>query len=56
VIVGATAGFQHIRLFARYQYGINNFLKPLNDQDIANRGDSFKGNISMLEAGLTFYF
>jgi len=56
VIAGATAGFEHFRVFARYQYGINNFLNPLNDKTLENNGEKFKGNISMLEAGLTIFF
>ena len=56
VIAGATAGFEHFRVFARYQYGVNNFFKPLNDETLENNGEEFKGNISMLEAGLTIYF
>ncbi len=57
VIAGAMAGFEHFRVFARYQYGINNFLTPLNEDGVLdNNGEEFKGNISMLEAGLTIFF
>ena len=44
--IGATAGFNHFRIRAQYQYGFTNMLNKLNDLEI--EGTNFKGNQSQV--------
>jgi hypothetical protein len=44
--IGATLGFQFIKLRAQYIYGFTNTLNKLNDKDLTT--EKFKGNQSML--------
>ncbi|WP_299521467.1 hypothetical protein [Winogradskyella sp.] len=44
--VGATLGFQFIKLRAQYIYGFTNMLNKLNDKNLTS--EKFKGNQSML--------
>lgn len=56
--VGITSGFESLRLWANYQYGINNFLNGLNDEGLEQRDpniEGFKGNISLINVGVVFY-
>ena len=46
--IGATLGFQFIKLRAQYIYGFTNMFGKLNDQDFAQVLDKFKGNQSMI--------
>ena len=50
--IGITAGVRHVRLNVSYQYGVNNLLGTLNNQ---NLGYSFKGNAGILNGNLTIY-
>ena len=50
--IGITAGVRHVRLNVSYQYGINNMLGNLNNQ---NLGYSFKGNAGILNGNLIIY-
>jgi hypothetical protein len=50
--IGITAGFRHIRLNVSYQYGVNNMLGNLNNQ---NLGIDFKGNPGILNGNLIVY-
>lgn len=52
--VGLTGGFEHFRLQVQYQYGINNILNKLNKQNLVTTED-FKGHLSLLMGGVTFY-
>lgn len=51
-VIGITAGVRHVRLNISYQYGINNMLGNLNNQ---NLGYSFKGNPGILNGNLIIY-
>jgi hypothetical protein len=51
-VVGITAGFTHFRANISYQYGINNMLGALNNQD---SGIKLKGNPGILNANLIIY-
>lgn len=51
-VVGVTAGFTHFRANISYQYGINNMLGALNNQDL---GIKLKGNAGILNANLIIY-
>ncbi len=44
--IGATAGFEHFRIRAQYQYGFTNMLNKLNNLEI--EGTKFKGNQSQV--------
>jgi hypothetical protein len=51
-VIGITAGVRHIRLNISYQYGVNNMLGNLNNQ---NLGYSFKGNPGIVNGNLIIY-
>lgn len=51
-VIGITAGFTHFRANISYQYGINNMLGALNNQDL---GIKLKGNPGILNANLIIY-
>lgn len=51
---GLTAGFEHIRIFGQYQYGVTNMLGKLNDKELENK--NFKGNSSTIIVGAVIYF
>lgn len=51
-VVGVTAGFTHFRANVSYQYGINNMLGALNNQDL---GIKLKGHPGILNANLIIY-
>ncbi|HWS61033.1 MAG TPA: outer membrane beta-barrel protein [Flavobacterium sp.] len=51
-VIGLTSGFRHVRLNISYQYGLNNMLGNLNNQDL---GYSFKGNPGILNGNLIIY-
>ena len=50
--IGITAGVKHVRLNVSYQYGLNNMLGNLNNQ---NLGYSFKGNPGIVNGNLIIY-
>ncbi|WP_309607829.1 outer membrane beta-barrel protein [Flavobacterium sp.] len=52
--VGLTAGVRHFRLHLEHQFGINNMLSKLNDQDIINK-PNFKGNAGISSVSLILY-
>ncbi|WP_396169275.1 PorT family protein [Flavobacterium sp.] len=51
-VIGITAGVRHVRLNVSYQYGLNNMLGNLNDQ---NLGYNFKGNPGIVTGNLIVY-
>jgi len=51
-VLGITAGVRHVRLNVSYQYGVNNMLGNLNDQ---NLGYNFKGNPGIVSGNLIVY-
>ncbi len=56
--VGLSGGLESFKLGVQYQYGINNFLNPLNDEGLDEKDGSlpnFKGNMSLIVATLTMY-
>ena len=56
--VGLSGGWESFKLWAQYQYGLNNFLKGLEDENLQETDPSvpsFKGNMSIIAAGVTFY-
>ena len=52
-LAGLSMGSKHFRVFAHYQYGLNNILKRLDKVDGANQ--KFKGNVSMIQLGIFLY-
>lgn len=51
---GITAGLEHFRISAQYQYGVTNMLGSLNDKDLEN--EDFKGNSSTIVLRGVIYF
>lgn len=51
---GITAGLEHFRIQAQYQYGVTNMLGKLNDKDLEYT--DFKGNSSTIIVGAVIYF
>jgi len=57
-VIGITGGFESVRFWANYQYGINNFLNGLNDEGLEQidpNVEEFNGNISLINVGVVFY-
>ncbi|NJW53784.1 hypothetical protein [Salinimicrobium oceani] len=56
--VGASGGFESVKFWVQYQYGLNNMLKGLEDEDLQEKDAGFtnpKGHMSMLAAGITMF-
>lgn len=56
--VGLSGGWETVKFWAQYQYGLNNFLKGLEDEDLQEKDPSvpsLKGNLSIISGGVTFY-
>lgn len=51
---GITAGLEHFRISAQYQYGVTNILGKLNDKGLKN--EDFKGNSSTIILMGVIYF
>ncbi|QQX77622.1 MULTISPECIES: hypothetical protein [Aequorivita] len=51
---GLTAGLEHFRVSAQYQYGVTNMLGSLNDKGLEN--EDFKGNSSTIVLAAVIYF
>lgn len=51
---GLTAGLEHFRINAQYQYGVTNMLGKLNDKGLEN--EDFKGNSSTIILAAVIYF
>lgn len=51
---GLTAGLEHFRISAQYQYGVTNLLGRLNDKDLEN--DDFNGHTSTIVLAGVIYF
>ena len=51
---GLTAGLEHFRVSAQYQYGVTNILGSLNDKGLEN--EDFKGNSSTIVLMAVIYF
>ncbi|WP_347373615.1 outer membrane beta-barrel protein [Aequorivita sp. Q41] len=51
---GLTAGLEHFRLSAQYQYGLTNILGKLNDKGLENK--NFKGNSTTIIVAGVIYF
>ena len=54
VMGGITAGLEHFRLNAQYQYGVSNTFGKLNDKNLEKNG--FKGNSSTILLAAIIYF
>jgi Outer membrane protein beta-barrel domain len=52
--VGITAGVTHFKANIQYQYGVNNMLSRLNNQNISSV-PKFKGHVGILSASLIVY-
>ena len=55
---GFTAGFESVRVVARYHYNLNNILNRLNQEDLQLKdpaATNFKGNLGMFTAGIVLY-
>lgn len=58
VAVGLTGGFESFKFWVQYQYGINNFLSPLNDKgfrEIDTGAADFEGNLNIIAAGVVMF-
>ncbi len=53
VLAGLSMGTKHFRVFAHYQYGINNILSRLDKID--GTSQKFKGNVNMIQFGVFIY-
>lgn len=56
--VGMSGGWEAVKIWGQYQYGINNFLKGLEDEGLQEKDPevpSFKGKIGIIAGGVTFY-
>ncbi|PHR13766.1 MAG: hypothetical protein COA40_04320 [Aequorivita sp.] len=51
---GLTAGLEHFRVSAQYQYGLTNMLGSLNDKGLEK--EDFKGNSSTIVLAAVIYF
>ncbi|MBK5214011.1 MAG: hypothetical protein JJE55_10170 [Flavobacteriaceae bacterium] len=51
---GLTAGLEHFRISAQYQYGVTNILGGLNGKDLEN--NNFKGHSSTIVVAGVIYF
>lgn len=55
--LGFSAGGRRVRVVGFYQYGLNNFLNKLNNDDIRvlqNNNHKFKGNLGILSGQILF--
>lgn len=55
--IGFTAGGSRLKFVGFYQYGLNNFMNKLNNDDlrvIRNNNHKFKGNLGILSGQLLF--
>lgn len=56
--LGVSGGFEKVKFWAQYQYGLNNILKGLEDEGLREKDAGFtnpKGHISMVAAGVTMF-
>lgn len=56
--VGLSGGFETVKFWAQYQYGLNNMLKGLDDEGLEEKDaglTNLKGHMSMIAAGITMY-
>lgn len=56
--VGITGGFENLRIWLHYQYGINNFFRKINREGLEAKDSSagdLNGHLSILSAGLAIY-
>ncbi len=56
--VGLSGGWEAVKLWAQYQYGVNNLLKGLDDEGLQEKDSdapSFSGKMSIIAGGVTFY-
>jgi len=53
ILGGLSMGTKHFRVFAHYQYGLNNVLSKLNKIDGTTQ--KFKGHMTMLQFGILVY-
>jgi hypothetical protein len=54
-----SAGIADVKIWLQYQYGVTNFLEPLNDTDLKSkdpRAANLEGHLGLATAGLVFYF
>lgn len=55
---GLSGGFERLKLWVQYQYGVNNILKGVQDEDLQEIDPSvpeMKGHISMLAGGIIVF-
>ena len=55
---GISGGFESVKFFAQYQYGLTNFLGGLNDEgleEIDPEAQDFSGNLSIITAGVILF-
>lgn len=56
--VGVTGGMETVKFWVQYQYGLNNMLKGLEDENLQEKDTGFtnpKGHMSMVAAGITMF-
>ncbi|WP_424492801.1 hypothetical protein [Salinimicrobium sp. GXAS 041] len=55
---GISGGFESVKFFAQYQYGINNFFNGLKGEDLDEsdpRVTDLSGNLSIITGGVMFF-
>lgn len=58
IAAGISGGFETLKFWLQYQYGINNILNGVNDEGLKEKDASvpdFKGNLSMVAGGITIF-
>ena len=56
--VGISGGFERLKFWAQYQYGINNMLNRLNGEDLQEIDSSvpeFDGHMTMISGGIVMF-
>lgn len=56
--VGVSGGLEAVKVWVQYQHGLNNFLLGIDEEGLREKDPSvpaFKGNLSIIAGGVTFY-
>ncbi|WP_029034280.1 outer membrane beta-barrel protein [Salinimicrobium terrae] len=56
--IGVSGGFEKVKFWLQYQYGLNNMLKGLEDENLQEKDAGFtnpKGHLSIVATGITMF-
>ena len=56
--IGVSGGFEKVKFWLQYQYGLNNIFKGLEDEGLQDKDVGFtnpEGNMSMVATGITMF-